>query len=45
MPVAAVALSSWVADYLELLIADLDRQIDSTPGLLDAMAKGCPSKP
>ena len=44
VPKVALAVSRWVADYLDLLVADLDRQIQAGDGLLEAMAAGCPAQ-
>ncbi|GLP83577.1 hypothetical protein [Mycobacterium antarcticum] len=43
VPKVAAAVSLFAAEYLELLIADLDRQInDASSGNLDAMTERCP---
>ena len=45
LPKVAAALSLWIANYLDLLVADIDRQLSSDRGLLDAMILNWPSRP
>lgn len=44
LPKVAAALSLWIADYLDLLVADVDRQLSSDRGLIATMLKNCPSR-